>query len=695
MRSSWAKDAVFWWAAWVVFASLFSTGANGFVAEEFSGGYCLQYPTSEEHWCSAVGMANTSVFVFGATSETDMAALEARSVALANFGGALEIAARQLAGAQCVNEFKFLACMTWFPPCDPDNVPIKPCKDGCEKVLTSCKLAFDVAATSGFGHAIPQCETATYFGDAEDTLIPFGIFSLPGTWAGSPVFETSSYNWDPYNTGQSKRYDCASIDGIDFTKNCNEPTCSEPMIRGRWPTMKDELKVSPGYKVPEDYEVCSDMSLEFDCGRCWSSCNMPCPYPLAFTEGEKKAQWVSQWLPGVVSIIFNGLVFFTETVKLRKMKKPGMSDRLIQISAGVALLLAFSDSVPSMFLSHDIRCDGLEVFDQWENIDGHDWCQFGQYRHWILISLMATVMINLYKVQGQLQAAITMKKSKTSTREKIGFIVAIFIIPALLALIAGATKPLVIKHASNTYRLYHAQDELAYRPDGTLENYRSLYAANNMRGQYACQFFFDTDTDEMMLYVVPLLLYSLGCTGISLNLLRLVKKMASGAASNEDKKKGGKAKKNEAIVRLARNMMRFAAVACTLAALNVVANMIFVPKAVQFGIDIESFVSCAGSGIKPRYWKGEEINDGIVTREPENINKNTSQEAVLNHCGDIREVSPSAALLVLLALSQSLPAFCFGVIFAIPALKQLRAVLKNKMSSVMPTSSSASSSESD
>lgn len=106
-------------------------------------------------------------------------------------------------------------------------------------------------------------------------------------------------------------------------------------------------------------------------------------------------------------------------------------------------------------------------------------------------------------------------------------------------------------------------------------------------------------------------------------------------------------------------------------------------------VQIEAWVNCAGTGVKPTYWQGVLIHDDESRRA--NINTNTSEAAVIAHCGDIGSVAPSFGLMTLLALSQSLPALCFGLIFALPALKQCRAVLANKMSSVMPTTSMSSS----
>jgi hypothetical protein len=63
-------------------------------------------------------------------------------------------------------------------------------------------------------------------------------------------------------------------------------------------------------------------------------------------------------------------------------------------------------------------------------------------------------------------------------------------------------------------------------------------------------------------------------------------------------------------------------------------------------------------------------------------------------CGDIRASRPAPELLYLLLLSQSLPVLLFGVVFAVPALKQLHSSLA-KLSSKVGATSSASSSAPD
>ena len=61
-------------------------------------------------------------------------------------------------------------------------------------------------------------------------------------------------------------------------------------------------------------------------------------------------------------------------------------------------------------------------------------------------------------------------------------------------------------------------------------------------------------------------------------------------------------------------------------------------------------------------------------------------------CGDIKSFAPAAELLYLLLLSQSLPVLLFGVVFAVPALKQLQTSLAKLSSRVGATSSANSSS---
>ncbi len=79
-----------------------------------------------------------------------------------------------------------------------------------------------------------------------------------------------------------------------------------------------------------------------------------------------------------------------------------------------------------------------------------------------------------------------------------------------------------------------------------------------------------------------------------------------------------------------------------------------------------------------------------------NIDKITvrdkSHNGTIAACGDIKSFAPAAELLYLLLLSQSLPVLLFGVVFAVPALKQLQTSLAKLSSKVGATSSANSSS---
>jgi hypothetical protein len=62
-------------------------------------------------------------------------------------------------------------------------------------------------------------------------------------------------------------------------------------------------------------------------------------------------------------------------------------------------------------------------------------------------------------------------------------------------------------------------------------------------------------------------------------------------------------------------------------------------------------------------------------------------------CGNIKSFAPAAELLYLLLLSQSLPVLLFGMVFAVPALKQLQTSLKKLSSRVGASSANSSSSD--
>lgn len=132
-------------------------------------------------------------------------------------------------------------------------------------------------------------------------------------------------------------------------------------------------------------------------------------------------------------------------------------------------------------------------------------------------------------------------------------------------------------------------------------------------------------------------------------------------------------------------MLRFALVAIILVIINISAIDSYLPQAVTFGKNLERFYNCLLTGVNP-----DTLYDGgqMVTL------KDTRLNATIAHCGDPADIAPGVGLLYGLAASQSLPALFFGIIFAVPSLKQLRLALKNKLSSVAPTSSMAGSSSS-
>jgi hypothetical protein len=74
--------------------------------------------------------------------------------------------------------------------------------------------------------------------------------------------------------------------------------------------------------------------------------------------------------------------------------------------------------------------------------------------------------------------------------------------------------------------------------------------------------------------------------------------------------------------------------------------------------------------------------------------RDKTANGTITFCGDIKASRPAPELIYLLLLSQSLPVLLFGVVFAVPALKQLHSSLA-KLSSKVGATSSASSSAPD
>ena len=156
------------------------------------------------------------------------------------------------------------------------------------------------------------------------------------------------------------------------------------------------------------------------------------------------------------------------------------------------------------------------------------------------------------------------------------------------------------------------------------------------------------------------------------------------AASTDGKKSSG----NPALRKLAINMIYFAVVSLICICVQVEAVAKFLPQAAVFGSKISAFVTCASAGIPTQYW----VNGKVIPGGNQHVFTETDLNTTQHKCGNFVDFAPPASTLQLLLLSQSMPIFLFGFLFALPALKQLHQQAKTKMSRVGTSGASAASS---
>ncbi len=181
----------------------------------------------------------------------------------------------------------------------------------------------------------------------------------------------------------------------------------------------------------------------------------------------------------------------------------------------------------------------------------------------------------------------------------------------------------------------------------------------------------------------PLLTAGSALLLLSASLIRLV--IGMGASVSQKSTDG----KNATLRKLAINMINFAAVSLICVLINLVAMLNYLPNAVEFGSKMGDFSTCAGSGIPSEYWfENGTLKAGATQHVFIETDLNTTQRK----CGNFVDFAPPASTLQLLLLSQSMPIFLFGFLFALPALKQLHQQAKTKMSRVGTSGASAASS---
>jgi hypothetical protein len=150
--------------------------------------------------------------------------------------------------------------------------------------------------------------------------------------------------------------------------------------------------------------------------------------------------WVLNWLPGFASLPLSMLVLISETVKLRRLKKKNLTEFYVLIAAVICILYALFDSIPSLVLGADMRCDGIDFYTFYKT-NGHPAQKLAQIKPNLMQSLMFTVVFTLWKVRQQLKASKSMSKYTPSVANKLSAVFCIVLLPLCMAVLcyAGAS----------------------------------------------------------------------------------------------------------------------------------------------------------------------------------------------------------------------------------------------------------------
>jgi hypothetical protein len=141
--------------------------------------------------------------------------------------------------------------------------------------------------------------------------------------------------------------------------------------------------------------------------------------------------------------------------------------------------------------------------------------------------------------------------------------------------------------------------------------------------------------------------------------------------------------------RLAITMLRFASIVVTISLLGFVATALFFPEGEKFTNNFGLWTACLGSGISTEM--RAKLDAGAVKLT--DVIKSTNKTLAFNleTCGTLEEEKPNQAIIVLMALAQTVPPLAFGLVFALPAIRQLRQSIKTVMSRSSRSSTASSS----
>ena len=577
------------------------------------------------------------------------------------------------------------ACLAHrFPPCDPTgSFPVRTCKSACEALYTKaelCSAAFSTATSSGLGASIARCNKAgETIGDAALSANFLYPIYLPA-WKGEPYFVDDSSSATYQETdgmGKSAPVVCGKIPATGYEsgsgvqqQTCAATVCSAPLMKRRLPSLVDTKK-DLNMRNASNVDYCKTAE---DCTNCTDTCVIGCPYPLLYSDAQYTMQWALVWVPGVLALPIVLLIIVSENAKLAGMKRKNITDRYMQLAAVFCLLHILTDSIPSMVLRNDMRCDGQDSYSQQLNLYGSKAQYVGRVKPNLLQALMFTVVLTLYKVRCQLKASLKMQRYTPGCGLKTATWLLIFVVPltCYVANLVITSNPWV--DTSSNYR----------KANGYPLVYASLYIPNDIRYQFTSGPKFPTVADEYLWVQVPLMVAGALALVLAAALLGTVYDMH--ASTNGKSEKGS----DSTTKKLAWNMLRFAGAVIICVLLNAAATISYLPNALDFGLALNEFKRCALSGIPTEFFNqtsdmikvGYNLSDVVFT-EKDLLNVTTK-------CGFSKEGAPSNSLICLLLISQSLPDLLFGIVFAVPAIKQLASRIGKSMAKVDAYSANSS-----
>jgi hypothetical protein len=121
-----------------------------------------------------------------------------------------------------------------------------------------------------------------------------------------------------------------------------------------------------------------------------------------------------------------------------------------------------------------------------------------------------------------------------------------------------------------------------------------------------------------------------------------------------------------------------------------VSTALFFPEGEQFTNNFGLWTACLGSGISTEMRK--KLDAGMVKLT--DIIKDSNNKTLafnLETCGTLEAEKPNPTILNLMALSFTLPPLAFGLVFALPAIRQLKQSVQTAISRTSRSSSASSS----